>query len=137
MFFRAGPIIQLVQEMLREKRNVLAPFPQRRHRQREFQQPEIQVLAQDTHRDGVLQIAIGCGNHAHVDRYLAVAADAGDVVGFDHPQQVHLQGQRHFGDFIEEQGAAAGLLEITGVQLRGAGERAALMPEQLAAHQVG
>jgi hypothetical protein len=38
----------------------------------------------------------------------ARAADRTETAGLDQPQQFHLHGQRHFADFVKEQGAAMG-----------------------------
>ena len=60
------------------------------------------------------------------------------TVGFtllQHPQQSRLRVQRHVADLVEEQRAAFGLLEPAGRRV-GAGERAALVAEQLGLDQV-
>jgi hypothetical protein len=91
-----------------------------------------QVLAQLAVGDRALRIAVGGGDHPHVDLDRLVAADARHDAGFEHPQQLDLQLDRHLGDLVEEQRAAVGALEVALVPPLGAGEAAALVPEQLA-----
>ena len=52
-----------------------------------------------------------------------------------HAQQLDLRHRHHLGDLVEEQRAAIGQLEAAGAPIGGAGERAALVPEDLALEQ--
>ena len=63
----------------------------------------------------VLQLLVGCGDNAHVDRDHAVAADAHDRPFLDHAQQLALQRQRHLVDLVEEESAAVRKLKKTGL----------------------
>jgi len=54
------------------------------------------------------------------------------VAVLDNPKQLGLHGKRGFLDFIKENGAAVGVLEQTRAVVRGFGERAAHMTEELA-----
>ncbi len=53
-----------------------------------------------------------------------------------HPQQLGLQVKRHLADFVQEQGAAFGLLEQALVRAQGAGEGALLVTKELALNQL-
>ena len=79
---------------------------------------------------------MGGGDHAHVGLHRLVPADTVEVAIRQHPQQPGLQVERHVADFIEEQGAAFGLLEAAAPRGLGAGEGAALMAEQLRLEQI-
>ena len=68
---------------------------------------------------------------AHVDRHGARAAEPLDGPVLQHAQQLHLHRQRHVVDVVEEDRAAVGQLEAAGPILDRAGERAALVAEQL------
>ena len=48
-----------------------------------------------------------------------------------HPQELHLHRQRHVADLVEEERAAVRLLETPQARLLRAGERAALVAEEL------
>ena len=56
---------------------------------------------------------------------------------FQDAQQLRLPQQRHLAHFVQEQRSQIGLLKVAGVIARGAGERARLVAEKLALHQVG
>ena len=55
---------------------------------------------------------------------------------FQNAEQLGLAVERHLADFVEEQRAGVGLLEQAGVVGVGPGERALLVAEELALHQV-
>ncbi len=79
---------------------------------------------------------MGGGDDAHVDLDRYVAAHAIELAIGQYPQQAGLGVGRHVADFVEEQGAAVGLLEAAPAQVGGAGESALFMTEQLGLHQV-
>ncbi len=65
-----------------------------------------------------------------------IAAHAFERATLQDPKDLCLRGGRHITDFIQEKGAAVALLELAHALVRGAGERAALMPEQFALQKV-
>ena len=73
---------------------------------------------------------------AHTRLERRMAADAVVLAVGEHAQQAHLQVGRHVADLVEEQRAAFGLLEPAAPQRLRAGERAALVAEQLGLQQV-
>ena len=81
--------------------------------------------------DGLQQAVIGRRNHAHVDLDLARSADPKEPAGFQNPQQPHLQVAGHLGDLVQEQGAAVGALEHSGVIAHRPGKAPSLVTEQL------
>ena len=54
-----------------------------------------------------------------------------EPAGLQNPQQPHLQVAGHLGDLVQEQGAAVGALEHSGVIAHRPGEAASLVTEQL------
>ena len=64
-----------------------------------------------------------------------VAADPEHLPLLEHAQQLDLDRERHLADLVEQHRAAVGGLEQPGLGLRRAGERAALVAEQLALEQ--
>ena len=123
--------------MLREQRDVAGAIPQRGQSDREDVQAVVEILAQPALGDGLRRVAIAGRDDAHVGLHRLVAADAQDLAGLEHAQQLHLELERHLGDLVEEQGAARGALEVPAVSLARAREAAALVTEQLALDQVG
>ncbi len=64
------------------------------------------------------------------------AADAVDHALLDRAQQLGLQAHVHLGDFVEQQRAAIGLLELADAARERAGEGALLVAEQFGFQQV-
>ena len=69
-----------------------------------------------------LQVAVGGSDDAYGDFALPGVTQADDHAILQHTQQVGLHVERHFTDFVEKQGAAVGLLELSG-QATAAGPR--------------
>ena len=66
-----------------------------------------------------------------------VAAELGELGVLQHVQQLGLQRRLHLADLVEHQRAGVRLLELADARGRGAGEGAALVPEQLALEELG
>ena len=63
---------------------------------------------------------------------LLTSAEPPELALLQHAQQLHLRGRHHLGDLVEEQRAAMRQLEAALSALDRAGERALLVPEDLA-----
>ena len=129
---RAGDPLE---EVLREQEDVAGAGAQRRHRDRDDVDPVEQILAEPLLVDLGLEIAVGRGDHAGLERDLLVAADRADLALLQHAQQLDLHLDRHLADLVEEDRAGAGLHEQPGARPLGVGERAADVTEQLALEQ--
>ena len=81
------------------------------------------------------EVAVGRGDHAHVDLDRVRVADALELALLQHAQQLHLQRRAHRPDFVEEQRALVRLLEPSLPVADRAGERAAHVAEQLGLEQ--
>ena len=102
---------RLGEKLLDQRRDVLAPRAQRRQLERDDLEAVQQVLAKPALLDQHAQVAMGRGDHAHVDLALAGAADRAHAVGLEHLQQLRLQRRRHLADLVEQQRAAVGFDE--------------------------
>src|SRR3546814_12132413 len=80
-------------------------------------------------------IAVGGGQQADVHLDRLAAADTVDLARLDGAQQLGLQARMHFGDVVEQQGAAVGLLELADAARHGSGEGALFVPEKLRLQQ--
>ena len=89
--------------MRNQQRNVLAAPAERRHLDVHDVQTIVQVLAELSADHELMQVAVGRGNDAHVDRYRLGAADRTDLILLQHAQQFDLQAHRHVADLIEQQ----------------------------------
>jgi hypothetical protein len=79
---------------------------------------------------------MGGGDHPHVGALELATADALELATLEATQQLLLELERQLAELIQEQGAAVCFLERTDARRAGAGERAALVPEQIALDQV-
>ena len=119
-------------EMAGQDGDVLATLAQRRDVDGEDGQPVVQVLAEASALDLVLEAPVGGRHDAHVDRMGAVVADRPDLALLEHAQQLGLQARRGLGHLVEEQRAAVGHLEEPLAVAHRAREGAAAVTEQLA-----
>src|SRR5262249_42679812 len=118
--------------MLGEKRDVFLSLAQRRNAYAYDGQPMVQVRAEASSFDFARQIAVGRGNHAHVDTTVGRVTDASDGSLLQHAQQARLQLRLELADLVQEQGSLVGALECAHAITGRAGERAADVAEQLA-----
>ena len=99
-------------------------------------EPVEQVLAELPLVDQVAQVAVGRGDDPHVDAARrALGADLLQLAGLEEAQQQALHAQRHLADFVEEDRARCGHLELAGLVAIGAGEAALDVAEQLRLEQ--
>ena len=120
-----------------EVADVFRPLAQRRHLDGNDFQPPVQVFAEGALAHPLRQIAVGGADHAQVELDRLLAADPLDLVLLERAQDLALQVHRQITDLVEEERPAVGQLELAQLLLVGAGERAALVAEQLALDQVG
>ena len=123
-------------EMGDELRDVLAALAQRRHAQGHDVQPVEEVFAKQSLPDGEAQVAMCRRHDADIGAERLPASDARVFAFLQHAQKPRLRFHRHVADLVEEERAAFRLLEAPGRALRGAGEGAALMPEQFGLDKV-
>ena len=82
--------------------------------------------------DRFLGIDVRRRDDANVHRLLDPPAEPAEFPLLQDAQQLHLRGRRHLTDFVEEQRPAVRELEAPLPPIGGAGERALLVPEDLA-----
>ena len=121
--------------MTGQGQDVAGAITQRAQLQADHVQPVVQILAEMAGVDGFLQLHVGRCQHPHVNGNALARTQAHHFALLQHPQQLDLNGHRQITDFIEEQGAAIGLLEPAGLGAEGAGESAFFVAEQLGLDQ--
>src|SRR5262249_26057000 len=131
----AVPLTQLLDEVSGEQREVLLALAQRRQLDRHHLEAEVEVLAKLPLGDRRLQVAVRRRQQADVDLDWLVGADAVDLLVLQDTQQLRLQRQRHVANLVQEQRAAAGVLEAPFAHALGAREAAWLVAEQLVLQQ--
>ena len=124
------------QEVLDQAGDVFLALAQRRHPEVDDVQAVVEVLAELALGDEVLQVAVGGGDDADVDAAPgALGADLLQLAGFEEAEQQPLHAQRHLADFVEEDGAFVGGLELARLVAIGAGEAALHVTEELGFEQ--
>src|SRR5207247_11433966 len=119
------------------ERDVLRPFPERRHADREDAQSVIEVGAKSPALDGLFQIPVARGKHPDIDGDRLGAADPLELALLEDPEELWLQLQGQVPDLVEEERPAVSQLEPALPPGQRAREGPPLMPEQLALNQAG
>lgn len=83
----------------------------------------------------ILKILVRGRHHPHVNSYVLVTADPGELALLQHTQHLGLSGKAHVPDLVQEKSPAVSLLELTLVLLDGRGESAFLVAEQFTFNQ--
>ena len=123
--------------MLHEQPDVLAALPQGSERDVEDVEAEVEILAEPSRLDLLLQVAVGGADHPYVDRDLALAAEPAQPFLLEDAEELGLQLDGNLADLVEEERAAVRQLPGAEPALIGAGEGASLVAEHLALHQPG
>ena len=129
---RAQLAVEPAHEVIDQQRNVAATLAQRRQRDVHDVEPVEQVLAEPPLRDLPVEVAVGAGDDADVERHRPGRPHRPHLAVLDDPQQLDLEQQRQLADLVEEQGAVVGRHEQPGVGLQRAGEGAPDVAEELA-----
>src|SRR5215467_13647992 len=95
-----------------------------------------QILAELSLPHPLLEIAMGCGDQANIDR-LRPATDRGDHALLKGPENLRLHADIHVADLIEKQRSALGFTKRTFPVAGCPGEGATHMAKQLAFHELG
>ena len=124
------------QQQLGEGQDAGAALPQGGQADRQDVDTVIEVFAELPPFHLPHEVLVGGGDDAHVAVDGLVAADPLEGLLLQHAQQLGLQTQVHLTDLVEEDGAAAGLLEAADALLVGAGEGAFLVAEEFRLEEV-
>src|SRR2546421_10536143 len=78
---------------------------------------------------------VGCGNHTNIESDFLLSAETADLSVFEHAEELRLQRDGHFTDFIQEERAAVGELETSLPDADSTGKGAFLVTKNLALDQ--
>ena len=98
---------------------------------------EVEILAEGPVLVGGFQIAVRGGDDAHVDLHALIAADGTHFFFLQHSQQLGLQFQGKFANFIKEDGAAISRLKQSLLGFQRAGEGSLFVAEEFAFDERG
>ncbi len=124
-------------EPVHEHGNIAAALAQGGDVHRDDVEAEVKIFAEGPVLVGGFEIAVGGGDDAHVHFDALVAAHGTHFFFLQHAQQLGLQFEWQFADFVEEDGAAVGRLEQSLLGFQRAGEGSFLVAEQFALDQRG
>ena len=110
--------------MGRQERDVFLALAERHDLDGKNIQAVIKVFPEAAGGDFLFQIAIGGGDDAHIGKARAVFPDAFVAFFLQGPEQLALQIEGDFTDFIQKQGSALGGFKAAGAILDCAGESA-------------
>jgi hypothetical protein len=128
---------ELAEERRDQKRDVLGPLAQGRHLHAHRVEPVVEIGPERAAVHLLAQVAVGGGEEADVEARRLGRAHALDDALLERAQELGLHVEGQLADLVEEHGAAARGLERAGAGRVGAGERAPLVPEQLALDERG
>ena len=97
---------------------------------------EVEILAEVPLLDLFLEVLVGRGDDADVDLDRPRRPEPLDLALLQDAQHLGLRLGAHVADFVEEDRAAVGLLELADLLLGRAGERPLLVAEQLRLDQL-
>ena len=120
-----------------QERDVVGARAQRRHLNRDYVQAIVEVLSEITFAHFVQQVPVGGGDDPDVDGDGPLAPQPFELLGLQDAQEPDLRRGRDFADFVQEHGAAVGLLEPARLLTDGPGEGAFLVAEELAFEKCG
>ena len=128
----ASPLLRHVplHQVLGDGQYVTRPLRQRQPAQREDVQTIEEILAKQSGRHRLAQLAVAGGDDPHIQRNRLAAAQPLHLPLLQHPQQLGLQRQVHLGDLIEQQGTTLRLFKLARASLNRAGEGPLLVTEQ-------
>ena len=125
-----------IQELLGQVEDVLGPGPQGRYLDGQGVQPVIEVLAEESGPDLLLEVAVRGRDDGAADLARAGSADGHEFVLVETLEKLGLQVQGHLAQFVQEEGAVCSHLHEPGLALlQGAREGAALVAEELGLEQ--
>ncbi len=96
-----------------------------------------EILPEASRPDLVLEVAVGRGDEAHVDRDRLRPSQPLELLVLQDAQELSLELEGKLPDFVQEERAAVGQLEAARLPGEGAREGPALVAEELAFDEVG
>ena len=121
----------VLEEMGGDLRNVFRMILERRRIDAHDIDAVVEILAEFALGDHLAEILMGGEDEAGPQRDEAVAAQAAELALLQNAQELDLGVEAEFADFVQEEGAVAGLLEEAFAGAYGAGEGAFLVAEEL------
>ena len=119
----------LLYEVAREQRHVFAAVSQWRNMHREDMQPIVKLGPESVVLHHGLQIPVRSSHQPGVRADRAAAANAFEFLVLDRAQQLRLEFERHFADFVEKERASMRQFKSSDLLRHRSGERALFVSE--------
>ena len=126
---------EILQEGFTQEQNVLVALAQSRQPDLEHLEPVVKVLPDCAGFHGRTKVPVRGCDDTDVGLHDAGAAKSLILSLLEHTQELGLRRRTHLAHFVEEENAAAGLLDLSGLRLKRAGEGAPLVAEELGFEQ--
>lgn len=91
--------------MLSNEQYIAPARLERRHVDAYYVDAVEQIFAETPLGDVGVEITARRADEASIERYFVIAADRSNLALLKRAQELHLHAERHFTDFVEEQGA--------------------------------
>src|SRR5260370_1979713 len=127
----------LTEEMFGQRNDIFGPFAQRRQLAYEARDPVKEIGAKRAAAYHFRDVAIGGAHEAKRGAMPCAPADTLIAAFLNNTQQLGLQGQRQFPDFVKKQSPAIRQRKGAEPLRQRTRERSALMPKKFAAGQFG
>lgn len=127
----------LLDEIADEEWNVFAAFAERRQVNGKNVEAVVKIAAEFLVLDGADEIAIAGGEDAGVDADSSGSTEALELLILEHAQQLGLELEGNFSNFIKEKSATVGEFEASHFLGDGAGEGSLFMAEKFALEEAG
>ena len=124
------------QKVLAQEGDVVFALRQGWHLQGDDVQAVVQVLAEGPLLHFLFQVLVGGRQDPDVHGDFGGAADPEKVSFLEHPEQLHLHGRGHFGDFIQQDRAPGGHFQQPLFHAPGPGEGLFFVAEELVGQQL-
>ena len=123
------------EEVLGEQRDVVTALAQRRQVERDDVQAVVEIAAEVSGANLLVEVAVRRRDDARVDRNRLGRADGNHFALLQHAEQLDLRRRRRLADFVEEERALRRRAEEAELVADRAGERSLHVTEQLALEQ--
>src|ERR1700736_4106277 len=117
--------------MFRQGKYVLLAVSKRRKNHLNDFQPIVQVEPEFTFLNCFGKLSVGSRHNPHIHLDIPNASQTPESLLLQDPQQLDLERERHFADFIQEDGATGSDLQNSRLGSAGIGKRAFLVSEKL------
>ncbi len=128
--------VNLFQQGIHQGTQVALPFTERWQLEDGDGESVEKILAELPAGDPHREIAIGGGDHTHIDLLRITASDWYHLGLLEHAQQLHLHLERQLTELVEENGAAFCFSEVPAAHAVSAGEGSLDVTEELTFYEV-